>query len=110
MASKKKQMTLDEYKSWVVSVWSSNEGRQLTLRDDFIMTVGLAGETGEVLELLKKAVRDDKLDKDDLILELGDVLYYWCMICARQGISPSTVIKANIKKLEARMAKKKSPK
>jgi len=104
------EMTLNEYKAWVVSAWTSKTKKEYTLRDDFIMTVGLGGETGEVLEVLKKAERDGKLDKDDLTLELGDVLYYLMMICDRHDIDPAEVMKQNIKKVNGRNAKKKKTK
>ncbi len=39
--------------------------------------LGLAGEVGEVSELIKKSIRDNApLDIQKLKLELGDVLWY----------------------------------
>ena len=97
---------IDTYQEWVVSMWNGKPSR-FTLRDDYIMSVGLGGETGEVLELLKKNVRDGKdINKDDLTKELGDVLYYLFMIAHRNNISASNIIRTNIIKLEKRYAKR----
>lgn len=97
---------LATYQKWVRSKWSkgSKNNVPLDLRDKFIMTVGLGGETGEVLEILKKAERDGKLDKEHLTEELGDVLYYLTMICSANDITLQDVIDKNIEKLNKRYA------
>lgn len=103
--NKKKVMTIDEYKDWCVTIWTGKK-RKMGMRDDYIMGMGLPGEVGEVLELLKKSVRDKKditkVNKTKLIKELGDVMYYLMMMCHRHGLPPSAVIAANVKKLKAR--------
>jgi NTP pyrophosphatase (non-canonical NTP hydrolase) len=101
-----------EYIAFARKRWSSTEKpERYDLRDDFIMTAGLAGEAGEVVEVLKKAVRRNPktetmtLSKDDranLILELGDVMYYWTIICDRHDINIKDVLEANVAKLMAR--------
>lgn len=97
---------LATYQKWVWSKWSnrSEKNAALDLRDRFIMTVGLGGETGEVLEILKKAERDGKLDKEHLTEELGDVLYYLTMICSANDITLQEVMDANVEKLNKRYA------
>jgi len=94
-------MNIREYQKWVRGMWSS-KNRELDLRDHFIMTTGLGGETGEVLDILKKQVRDSKLDMQHLIEELGDVLYYLTMICNAHEISLQEVIDCNVEKLNER--------
>lgn len=98
-------MTLNEFQEWVRAKWTTSPDRELTLRDDFIMSVGLGGETGEVLEILKKNVRDGKLDLVHLTEELGDVLFYLTMICNRHGIKLNDVMETNVSKLTARKKK-----
>jgi NTP pyrophosphatase (non-canonical NTP hydrolase) len=39
--------------------------------------LGLAAESGEIADHIKKLLRDDKLDRDALAGELGDAIYYW---------------------------------
>ena len=99
------------YQDWVRRMWNWQEPgeklKRLTQRDDRMMELGLGGETGEVLELIKKFVRSkaNKIDKAHLTEELGDVLYYVMMIGSRYGISMNDIIFENVKKLEGRKAK-----
>lgn len=70
-----------------------------------IMSLGLAGETGEVIEKIKKILRDGTYDEDNIIKELGDVVYYWARLCRFFGKQPSEVIAANVRKLESRKSR-----
>ena len=103
--------TLREYQQWCVGIWSSKKKRRYTLHDDYVMGLGLPGEVGEVLELLKKAKRDKgsvtKANKKKVTKEVGDVLYYMMVILHRHGIDPQEVMKVNVKKLEARYRRRK---
>jgi NTP pyrophosphatase (non-canonical NTP hydrolase) len=96
---------LNQYQKWVLKMWSGKKNKKLGLRDNYIMTVGLGGETGEVLEICKKAVRNNSLDKSHLTEELGDVLYYLTMICNYHGLTLEDVMAENIKKINIRYAK-----
>lgn len=69
------------------------------------MALGLAGENGEVLEHIKKAIRDNHLDRDELKKELGDAVFYWARLCIFFGFEPSEVLSANKEKLESRRAR-----
>lgn len=65
--------------------------------------LGLAGESGEAVELIKKHCFHGKpLDLEELTKELGDVLWYVAALCNTLGLSLSGVMTANIKKLEQR--------
>mgnify|MGYP001170392727 CR=1 FL=1 len=68
--------------------------------------VGLAAESGEFLEIVKKMVFQGKPWNDDnrehLIIELGDVMWYVAQACMALDISFDEVIQGNIKKLEKR--------
>ena len=68
--------------------------------------VGLAAESGEFLEIVKKMVFQGKPWTDDnrehLIIELGDVMWYVANACIALDISFDDVIKGNVKKLEKR--------
>jgi len=102
-AAAKGDITLNEYAKFVDAVWL-NEGK-LKLRDHYIMTVGLSGETGEVMELLKKWVRDGKLDRDQLKKELGDILYYLVRIATAHDLNPQEVMSYNVTKLADRWSR-----
>ena len=69
--------------------------------------LGLAGETGEICEKLKKAIRDDggRISPErlrDLARELGDVLWYIAALCTELGLSMQEVAEQNLAKLRAR--------
>ena len=68
--------------------------------------VGLAAESGEFLEIVKKMVFQGKPwtpdNREHLIIELGDVMWYVAQACMALDISFDEVIEGNIKKLEKR--------
>lgn len=65
--------------------------------------LGLAGEAGEVADTLKKAVfHRHALDRDELIKELGDVLWYVAALCTKLDVSMGEVMERNIEKLKKR--------
>lgn len=100
-------MNLNEYADWTEDMWLSKGDAQtgITERDRTIATMGLAGEVGEVMEILKKRIRDDHFDKEQFTKEMGDVLYYWARLCRMYGIEPQAVMMANINKIESRRAR-----
>lgn len=67
-----------------------------------VAALGFAGETGEVVEHLKKHYRDGKHPGDALKLELGDALHYLTVIAQSYGWSLEDLMDANIAKLDAR--------
>lgn len=69
--------------------------------------LGLGGETGEVLEKIKKIIRDDNQEitdekRQELKKELGDVFWYLAAIATELNIELEEVINLNIKKLNSR--------
>src|SRR5690348_16855610 len=65
--------------------------------------IGLGGETGEVLEPIKKHLYHSKsLDVVALSKELGDVLWYVAELCTTLGLDLGTVATENTAKLRAR--------
>ena len=68
--------------------------------------VGINAEGGEFLEIVKKMVFQGKPWNEDnrehLIIELGDVLWYVAQATMALGISFDEVIETNVKKLEKR--------
>lgn len=82
------------------------ETNDMPLYDD--PAIGLAGEVGEVLELIKKDRRKGErrkpIDKDKLEKELGDVLWYLSAIATDYDIDLDDVATTNILKLQKRHA------
>lgn len=76
--------------------------------------LGLAGETGEVIEKIKKMIRDKDVvfpltfeEQIDLEKELGDVLWYVSAIAYYSGIELGDIATTNLNKLEGRKARDK---
>ena len=75
-------------------------------------TLGLAGETGEVSEKIKKVLRDkggviDETTREAVQKELGDVLWYVAQLCTELDLSMKTVAEKNIEKLLSRQLRGK---
>jgi len=68
--------------------------------------VGINAEGGEFLEIIKKMVFQGKPWNEDnrehLIIELGDLLWYVAQATMALGISFDEVVATNVKKLEKR--------
>ncbi len=65
--------------------------------------LGLCGEAGEVADELKKHLfHGHAIDKDRLASELGDVLWYWVLLCDTLGLSMEEVVSGNVEKLRRR--------
>jgi NTP pyrophosphatase (non-canonical NTP hydrolase) len=87
-------MQLNDYQRWA-------RGKCGTPKEANAM--GLAGEAGEAVDLIKKMIFHGKVPaKDALAKELGDVLWYLANVAADHGLSLQTVADLNIDKLEKR--------
>ena len=65
--------------------------------------LGLAGESGECCDLLKKYLfQGHELENQRLTEELGDVLWYAAELASGLGMTLSDIAEANIKKLKSR--------
>jgi len=66
-------------------------------------TVGLAGEAGEVADLIKKGIfHRHGLDIKKISEELGDLLWYIAALCTTLDLDMSKIMQANIDKLQIR--------
>jgi len=93
-------MDMTEYERAVAR--TSPNGR--ATRDDLLLgAVGLAGESGEVADVVKKHVfHGHELDRTRALEELGDILWYVAFTARTLGSSLSAVADANVRKLAAR--------
>ena len=68
--------------------------------------VGISAEGGEFTEIVKKMVFQGKPWNEDnrehLIIELGDVLWYVAQACMALDVPFDDVVRGNVKKLEKR--------
>lgn len=80
--------------------------------DNFIYpTLGLAGETGEVVEKIKKLIRDETITsaskisdekKEELKKELGDIVWYLAQLATELDLDLNAIAELNIQKLQER--------
>lgn len=95
-----KELTLLEYQELSKRTLPSSGTSPMNLSN---YAMGLAGEAGEVVDLLKKHLHHGhELDRQAVIGEIGDVLHYAAGLCTMLGIDFEGVATSNIKKLEAR--------
>ena len=65
--------------------------------------MGLCGESGEVIDILKKHLsQGHELNRDKMIEELGDVAWYLAETAYALGVDLGTVLRKNLDKLKKR--------
>lgn len=86
------------------SLCQETMNKSLTAEQRFSMlSMGLAGETGELIEPLKKHLYHGKpLDKEALVKEAGDVLWYLHGLLIECDSTLADALSINITKLRAR--------
>jgi NTP pyrophosphatase (non-canonical NTP hydrolase) len=93
----------DYYSGWV-------EKKILTKDQDRLVenTLGLVGEAGEVAEKIKKLIRDNnKYANEEIMKELGDVVFYATALANIYGRGLQEVLELNIQKLDDRQKRGK---
>lgn len=98
-------MEFDEYQKLAARTASYNSDDQIYVL--MYLCMGIAGESGEVIEKIKKIIRNDKgvisdEKRDDIKKEVGDVLWYLSEMARTLGLSFDAIAQANIKKLADR--------
>lgn len=67
---------------------------------------GIASEAGEINEIVKKRFFHNHPDTDavrvHMAKELGDLAWYWVLMCRCYNLDPADVLQTNIEKLKAR--------
>lgn len=96
-------MTLTEYQEAALRTAADKSKHN----EFFHLVLGLVGESGEIAEKVKKLVRDndsnlDKLNKDDIAKELGDVLWYVATLARFLDYDLEDIGQKNITKLADR--------
>jgi NTP pyrophosphatase (non-canonical NTP hydrolase) len=71
------------------------------------MSIGVSGESGELLDAIKKwAIYQKPLDIDNVIEELGDIEFYLEGIRQKLGLNRNRILEHNIEKLRRRYGTK----
>ena len=115
-----KHIDFQRYQKFVDAVTSDASTDFLALSDRLVMLdekganierlltagVGINAEGGEFLEIIKKMVFQGKPWNEDnrehLIIELGDIMWYVAQACMALDVSFDDVIARNVQKLEKR--------
>lgn len=94
------ELTLNEYQKLAMRT-----AKQFDCKKDMQTDVGLglAGEAGEVADIIKKHLAGAKqLDENHLVEELGDILWYLAEASECFNVSLEEIAKKNIEKLAKR--------
>jgi len=115
-----KKVDFDKYSEFVDAVTSDESKDFLALSDRLVQLdekganierlltagVGLNAESGEFLEIVKKMIFQGKPWSEDnrehLVIELGDVIWYAANACMALEVSFDEVVALNVNKLKKR--------
>ena len=115
-----KQVDFSRYQEFVDAVTSDASREFVSLADRMVELdekganierlltagVGINAEGGEFLEIIKKMIFQGKPwnadNKEHLLIELGDLMWYVAQACMALEVSFDEVIARNVKKLEKR--------
>lgn len=93
-------MTVSEYQRLAMVT----QNKELDKKDVLIVGVmGLCGESGEAIDLVKKHIaQGHELDKEHLLEELGDIAWYLAETAYALDADLEDIFEANIAKLKKR--------
>jgi len=109
-------MTGNEYQKLAMRTNDGKAGERINKRDsdarfyhnaslpDLLNAcLGLSGETGELLDMVKKWVFHEKpLDTEHLKKELGDCMWYVALFCEAMNWDLDEILQMNVDKLKKR--------
>ena len=94
-----------DYKSFLDSI-EYLDGEGSNIQRLLTAAVGISAEGGEFMEIVKKMVFQGKpwndANREHLIVELGDVMWYVAQACMALDVSFDDVVERNVEKLKAR--------
>lgn len=118
--TEQKHVDFERYQKFVDAVTSEASTDFLSLSDRLVELdekganierlltagVGINAEGGEFLEIIKKMIFQGKpfneANREHMIIELGDLMWYVAQACMALGVSFDEVIARNVSKLEKR--------
>lgn len=93
-------MRMRDYQENARRTASEHESRDLAIA---AYAMGLAGEVGEMVDLLKKHLFHGlPVNQNKLKSEAGDVLWYLANLCSKMGLDMDEVAEGNLVKLRQR--------
>jgi len=98
---------LSYYQAWTRDVWTNSIDPEDQMTHALF---GLVTEVAEIVDPFKKSRytpnRSVVVDKEEMTLEIGDVMYYLARVADMQGISLVDALHKNMEKLEKRYGNK----
>lgn len=100
-------MQLQDYATQALSTLQGDHGMADMDATLLSQVFGLVGESGEVAEKFKKLIRDkdgkiSEADKQEIVKELGDILWYVNSVSSLLGSSLEEVATKNLQKVLSR--------
>lgn len=100
-------LSFDDYQKQAIKTALNQDTEFLTL---MYRTLGLVGEAGEVAEKVKKILRDkggsvSPADKQEIIKEMGDVMWYLQALADYLKVPLSQIADVNLEKIHSRKAR-----
>ena len=93
-------MTINEYQTLAMTTLNKELSNDQVLLNG---VMGLCGESGEVIDIVKKHIsQGHELKREKLIEELGDVAWYLAETAYALGVDLESVLQGNIDKLKKR--------
>lgn len=92
-------MKINEYQAAALRTANNLDEKSMLLNG----VMGLAGESGECVDMMKKHLfQSHELDKDHIAKELGDVAWYIAISAHAIGYDLETILQMNVDKLNKR--------
>lgn len=101
-------MKLDDFADWAHAIELRRSVTADAEKHLAYLGLGLAGEAGEAVEVIKKHIRDGGLDMAALRHELGDVVFYWACICRALEIDMEEIMAEARARIDAKIEAKKT--
>ena len=100
-------MNVNDYQQQAIKTAYIDPQHADTLMEKTIWAMGIAGESGEVIEKWKKIVayKEGKITQNDLnelAKELGDVIWYVAVLANSLGLTLEDIMQRNLDKLASR--------
>ena len=91
------ELTFDDYQiqAWFTNIYPNEHM-------EFCLVAGLCSEAGEVAGKVKKLYRDTISDREAVLAELGDTLWYIACLALHYGSSLEMIARSNLVKLQSR--------
>lgn len=93
-------LTINEYQTQALRTTKEDMEKGLLFEEG---AMGLCGEAGEVIDILKKAkFQGHEIEVEHVVKELGDIAWYLAVSAYALGYDLETVLRTNIEKLKKR--------